>query len=57
MIEIYKKTEAGIEVSFIDLSALSIFSTIDLAITTNQQSDYTVAIIFGISSERKIFIL
>ncbi|MGQ9819231.1 MAG: hypothetical protein ACUVQ1_04815 [Candidatus Kapaibacteriales bacterium] len=57
MIEIYKKTDARIEVSYIDSSALSIFATIDLAITTNQQSDYTVAIIFVYrASERFLFL-
>lgn len=39
------------------MSLLNIFATIDLAIRTNQQSDYTVAVVFGVTNERKIFIL
>lgn len=56
MIEIHKKNNSGNEVSYLDLSALSIFATIDLAITINQQSDFTDAIIFSTTSERKVFI-
>lgn len=56
-IEFLTKKEEQILLSYIKLSDLSIFATIDLAITTNQQSDFTVAVVFGISKDRKIFLL
>ncbi len=41
---------------FIPFDDCTTFAVVDLAIKSNQQSDYTVAIVFAVSKDKKIFV-
>ncbi len=49
--------KSGFNKEFVFSAECSVFATVDLAIKTNQQSDFTVAIVFAVSKDKKIFVL